>query len=102
MVEVFQRFEAEGLAVFHEGRIYVTGELVDRALATVPGVDEFFVPLDSYFIGGTAPYVYDDQTGQGGLPPNAEQVVRLAQIADRHPAIAAWAGGSSSRTRSSR
>jgi len=34
-----------------------------------PRVNDFFVPLNSFFIGGTAPYVYDDLNGAMGIIP---------------------------------
>ena len=74
--EAFSKFEADGLAVFYEDRIYVTAGLVEQCLKTAPGVDEFFVPMNSFFIGGTAPYVYDDEKGNGGLPPTPGAVLR--------------------------
>ncbi|MBU0734607.1 MAG: trimethylamine--corrinoid methyltransferase, partial [Proteobacteria bacterium] len=65
--QVFEAFAAEGQAIVYENRIYVTSDLVEKCLGTVPGVSEFFVPLNSFFIGGTAPYVYDDEKGEGGV-----------------------------------
>ena len=59
--EAFRKFEADGLAVQYEDRIYITAGLVENSLRNVPGVDGFFVPKNSFFIGGTAPYVYDDE-----------------------------------------
>ena len=44
--EAFRKFEADGLAVQYEDRIYVTTGLVERCLKTVPGVNEFFVPMN--------------------------------------------------------
>jgi trimethylamine--corrinoid protein Co-methyltransferase len=93
MQDVFRQFEADGEAVVYEDRIFVTRGLVERCLETVPGVDDFFVPLNSYFIGGTAPYVYDDAAGQGGLPPTPEHMVRIAQFADKHPMVAGTGRG---------
>ncbi len=62
----FQEFEEQGQAIVYENRIYLTAELVEHCLSTVPGVADFFVPRNSFFIGGTAPYVYDDVAGCGG------------------------------------
>lgn len=89
----FHAFEAEGLAFVHENRIYVTTDLVKRSLATVPGVSEFFVPLNSFFIGGTAPYVYDEETRTGGLAPTPEHVERIARIAETHAMVAGMGRG---------
>ena len=91
--EAFRSYEAEGLAVIYEDRIFVTAELVKRALQIVPGVDRFFVPLNSFFIGGTAPYVYDDETGQGGVFPTPEHVVQIARFAESSPAVAGMGRG---------
>ncbi len=79
--EIFKKLEAKGLAAVYDDRIYVTGDLVEKCLSTTPGVSEFFVPLRSFFVGGTAPYVYDDQKGKGGLFPTPEHVERIARIA---------------------
>jgi trimethylamine--corrinoid protein Co-methyltransferase len=91
--EVFSRFEADGLAVVYEDRVFVTSELVELCLKTVPGLDDFFVPMNSFFIGGTAPYVYDDKSGNGGLMPTPEHVVLISQIAEANPVVAGMGRG---------
>jgi trimethylamine:corrinoid methyltransferase-like protein len=93
MQAVFRKYESDGLAIVHENRIYVTAELVERSLETVPGVDQFFVPLYSFFIGGTAPYVYDDKHGKGGIIPTPEHVIRIAQIAQDREGVAGMGRG---------
>ncbi|MEJ2588466.1 MAG: trimethylamine methyltransferase family protein [Deltaproteobacteria bacterium] len=93
MLQAFQKYEAEGLAFVYENRVFVTTDLVKRCLKTVPGVDDFFVPLNSFFIGGTAPYVYDDEAGTGGLPPTPEQVKQIAQIAQKSDPVAGMGRG---------
>ena len=87
--DVFRKFETDGLAVIYEDRIYVTSGLVEQCLKTVPGVDNFFVPMNSFIIGGTAPYVYDDKAGTGGLIPTAEHAVRISRIAENSRVVAA-------------
>ncbi len=82
IVMAFRRHEEEGKAFFHENRIYLTTELVAECLATVPSVADFFVARNSFFIGGTAPYIYDDAAGQGGIIPTPDHVARIAQIAE--------------------
>ena len=69
IVDAFRRYETDGKAIAYENRIYITGDLVKECLATVPGLDQFFVPRNSLFIGGRAPYVYDDSMGKGGVLP---------------------------------
>jgi trimethylamine:corrinoid methyltransferase-like protein len=88
MQEAFRQYEAEGLAYQYEDRIYVTRELVEKCLSKTPGVDDFFVPLNSFFIGGTAPYIYDDEKGVGGIFPTPEHVEQIAQIAEEHDIVA--------------
>ena len=46
--DVFRKFEAEGLAVVYEDRIYVTSTLVEKSLETVPGLDSFFCPYEQF------------------------------------------------------
>lgn len=93
ILAAFRNYEEEGLAVAHEGRIYVMADLVQKCLASVPGIDKFFVPRNAFFIGGTAPYVYDDATGKGGLMPTPEDVVRIARIAEKSPMVAGMGRG---------
>jgi trimethylamine--corrinoid protein Co-methyltransferase len=89
----FKKFEEDGEAVVYDDRIYVTSGLVERCLFNVPGVENFFVPMNSYFIGGTAPYVYDDKAGKGGVPPTPEHVTRIAQIAQDNQIVTGMGRG---------
>ncbi|MCD6307039.1 MAG: trimethylamine methyltransferase family protein [Deltaproteobacteria bacterium] len=91
--QAFEGFAASGQAVVYENRIYITAELVEKCLETAPGVSDFFVPLNSFFIGGTAPYVYDDEKGVGGVFPTPEHAKRIAQIADAHDPVAGMGRG---------
>jgi trimethylamine:corrinoid methyltransferase-like protein len=93
LVDAFRQFETEGLAVIYEDRIYLSPDLVNRCVEQVPGVDRFFVPRNSFFIGGTAPYLYDDDAGRGGVMPTAEDVARIARIAEEHPVVAGMGRG---------
>jgi len=93
ILEVFKRLEAEGLAVVYEDRVYAMSGLVEKCLQTIPGVDEFFVPMESFFIGGTAPYVYDDEAGKGGLLPTPEHAVRIARIAEKSKVVGGMGRG---------
>lgn len=91
--KVFRQFEADGLAIVYEDRVFVTSGLVEQCLGTVPGVADFFVPRNSFFIGGTAPYVYDDKAGQGGVTPTAEHVAQIAQLAEENQVVAGMGRG---------
>lgn len=85
---VFKEYEEQGLAIVHENRIYIMSDLTQKCLETVPGVSDFFVPLNSFFIGGTAPYIYDDKAGKGGVMPTPDHVKKIAQIAEKNKIIA--------------
>jgi trimethylamine--corrinoid protein Co-methyltransferase len=93
MQEAFRRFEAAGEAVLYGDRIYIMSSLVHRCLATVPSIDSFFVPRNSFLIGGTAPYIYDDAAGQGGLLPTPDHLRRIARIAEASPVVAGMGRG---------
>ncbi len=90
---VFHQFEEDGLAIVYEGRIFITSGLIEQCLRTVPGLGDFFVPMNSFFIGGTAPYVYDDKTGQGGGTPTADHVAQIARIAEQNQVVAGMGRG---------
>lgn len=91
--EAFKKFEAEGLAIIYENRVYIMSGLVEKCLETVPGVADFFVPLNSFFVGGTAPYIYDDKAGKGGVMPTAEHAKKIAQIVEKNKVIAGMGRG---------
>jgi len=93
MVKAFRAHEADGNAILYENRIYVTEALVEQCLATVSGTAEFFVPRNSFFIGGTAPYVYDDAVGAGGLMPTPDHLARIARIAEENRVVAGMGRG---------
>ncbi|MGD9124319.1 MAG: trimethylamine methyltransferase family protein [Desulfarculaceae bacterium] len=93
MVEAFRPYEASGEAVLYEDRIYLASTLVEKCLKSAPGVSDFFVPLNSFFIGGTAPYMYDDEAGQGGVIPQPEHVAKIAQIAQNSAPVAGMGRG---------
>ena len=93
ILEAFKGLEEEGLAVVYENRVYAMSGLVEKCLRTVPGVDAFFVPKESFFIGGTAPYVYDDKAGVGVLAPTPEHATRIAQIAEKSKVVGGMGRG---------
>lgn len=93
MVELFSPLEADGKAIVFDNRIYITEGLVEACLAGVPGIDAFFVPRQSLFIGGRAPFIYDDAAGRGGVPPTLEHVARIAEIAEVSPIAAGMGAG---------
>jgi trimethylamine:corrinoid methyltransferase-like protein len=93
MLDAFRHYEADGKAIVYDNRVYITSDLVKECLAKVPVIDRFFVPRNSFFVGGTAPYVYDDSAGVGGVLPTLEHVKRIAQIAEASPIVAGMGRG---------
>jgi trimethylamine:corrinoid methyltransferase-like protein len=91
--QAFHQFEADGLAVVYDDRVYITSTLAKRCLETVPGLKDFFVPLNSFFIGGTAPYMYDDETGRGGQMPTVEHLERIVEIAQQNQIVSGMGRG---------
>lgn len=81
--EVRQIFEATGWAGYDEttGHLHILSALVEQALATAPKRDQYWVPENAFGVGGTAPFVYDDQTGELAAP-TLDHLVRIARIAD--------------------
>lgn len=89
----FQAYEEKGQAIVYENRIYITPDLVEKCLESTPGVKDFFVPKNSFFIGGTAPYLYDDEKGEGGLMPTADHLVEIARIAEQSEVVSGMGRG---------
>jgi len=56
--EVRQIFENTGLAAFDEGsgHIHVLAPLIEQVLGTAPKRDRYWIPEDSFGVGGTAPF----------------------------------------------
>jgi trimethylamine--corrinoid protein Co-methyltransferase len=79
--EVRQIFEDTGLAAFDEttGHIHVLSPLVEQALNTTPKRDQFWISENSFGVGGTAPFVYDDQSGEL-IPPTLDHLIKIAKI----------------------
>jgi trimethylamine:corrinoid methyltransferase-like protein len=82
--EVRNLLTGTGLAAYDDttGHIHLLSTLVEQALATTPGRDAYWVPLNSFGVGGTAPFVYDDRSGELVTPTLAD-VARIATIVDQ-------------------
>jgi trimethylamine:corrinoid methyltransferase-like protein len=93
MQKAFQKYETTGKAIVYEGRVYITPDLVASCLKSAPTLNDFFVPLDSFFIGGTAPYIYDDKNGRGGIMPTSEHAKEIARIANRSAVVSGMGRG---------
>jgi trimethylamine---corrinoid protein Co-methyltransferase len=93
ILNLFKKYEDNGLAVVYDDRIYLMEDLVKQCLESVPAIEEFFVPRNSFFIGGTAPYIYDDNAGVGGIMPTPDHVKKIARIAEAIDIIAGMGRG---------
>ncbi len=87
VAEVRRIFEETGLAAFDEttGHLYVLRQLVEQALARTPDRNDFFIPENSFGVGGTAPFVYDDQVRDLRAPTLADtaRIASIVQAADQ-------------------
>jgi trimethylamine:corrinoid methyltransferase-like protein len=52
--------------------------LVEQAINMAPKRDEYWIPENSFGVGGTAPFVYDDDTGELVLP-TFEHLAKVAK-----------------------
>jgi trimethylamine:corrinoid methyltransferase-like protein len=93
ILNAFKQYEDQGMAVVYENRVYIMEDLAKKCLETVPGMDAFGVPRNSFFVGGTAPYIYDDEKGEGGVTPAPEHVEKIARIAENTDIIAGMGRG---------
>ncbi|MCJ7810058.1 MAG: trimethylamine methyltransferase family protein, partial [Desulfobulbaceae bacterium] len=92
--EIRQIFEDTGLAAFDEssGHIHVLSPLIEQVLATAPKRDQYWIPEDSFGVGGTAPFLYDDATGEL-VEPTLEHLARIATIVNDADVIQFMARG---------
>lgn len=92
--EIRQIFEDTGLAAFDEttGHLHVLAPLVEQALATAPKRDQYWIGENAFGIGGTAPFVYDDQSGEL-IPPTFAHLAQIAKIAQASDEVAFMARG---------
>lgn len=92
--EIREIFEETGLAAFDEttGHIHVLTPLVEQALNAAPKRDQYWIPENSFGVGGTAPFVYDDQTGEL-VEPTFEHLARIAKIVNEADVVQFMARG---------
>ncbi|MBW1782748.1 MAG: trimethylamine methyltransferase family protein [Deltaproteobacteria bacterium] len=92
--EVRHIFEDTGLAAFDEssGHIHVLTPLIEQVLGTAPKRDQYWIPADSFGVGGTAPFLYDDRTGEL-VEPTLEHLARIATIVNDADVIQFMARG---------
>jgi trimethylamine:corrinoid methyltransferase-like protein len=92
--EIIRIFEETGLAGYDEttGHIHVLPSLVEQALGTAPKRDQYWIPENAFGVGGTAPFVYDDETGEL-LEPTLAHLARIARIVDQAESVQFMARG---------
>ncbi len=92
--EIRRIFEETGLAGFDEstGHIHILPALVEQALASAPGRDRYWIPENAFGVGGTAPFVYDDETREY-VAPTFDHVARIARIVDQADVVDFMARG---------
>jgi len=85
---VRELLEQTGLAAFDEstGHVHVLPELLIQAVERAPKNDAFWLPLQSYGFGGTAPYFRDDATGEL-VEATPELVQRFARLSRDNAAV---------------
>jgi len=78
--EVRRIFEDTGMAAYDDanGHIHILRPLVEQALNTAPKRDQYWIPENSFGVGGTAPFVYDDGTGDL-IEPTFDHLARIAK-----------------------
>lgn len=87
-------FEDTGLAAYDEstGHIHVLSALVEQALTTAPKRDQYWIPENAFGVGGTAPFVHDDQTGEL-VQPTFEHLKKIASIVNEADVVDFMARG---------
>lgn len=92
--KVRQVFEETGMAAFDEstGHLHVLSPLVEQALTTTPKRDQYWIPENAFGVGGTAPFVYDDETGEL-IEPTFDHLVRIAKTVNEADVVQFMARG---------
>lgn len=92
--EIIDIFTNTGLAAFDDvtGHLHVLSPLVEQALNTAPKRDQYWIPENSFGVGGTAPFIYDDQSGEL-IEPTFEHLIRIAEIVNESDVVHFMARG---------
>jgi len=92
--EVRRVFEETGLAAYDEttGHLHVLSPLVEQALTQTPERDQYWIPENAFGVGGTAPFLFDDETGHL-VQPTFDHLSRIARIVDDASPVAFMARG---------
>ena len=92
--EIRRIFEETGLAAVDDttGHVHVLSPLVEQALSTAPKREKYWIPENAFGVGGTAPFVYDDQTGKL-VEPTFDHLARIIKIVNEADVIQFMARG---------
>jgi trimethylamine:corrinoid methyltransferase-like protein len=92
--EIQELLADTGLAAYDDstGHIHVLAPLVEQALAGTPGRGDYWVPSNSFGVGGTAPFVFDDNSGEL-VSPTLADIAAIAKIVDRADPVSFMARG---------
>ncbi len=82
--EIQELLTDTGLAAYDDstGHIHILAPLIEQALATAPGRGDYWIPPNSFGVGGTAPFVFDDDSGEL-ISPTLAHIAAIAKIADQ-------------------
>lgn len=92
--EVRQILEGTGLAAYDDTteHLHVLSPLVEQALADTPKRDQYWIRENAFGVGGTAPFVYDDATGEL-IQPTFDHIAQIARIVNQTDVIDFMARG---------
>ncbi|MDZ7666529.1 MAG: trimethylamine methyltransferase family protein [Desulfotignum sp.] len=92
--EIRQILEATGMAAYDDTteHLHVLSPLVEQALADTPKRDQYWIRENSFGVGGTAPFVYDDNTREL-IQPTFEHIAQIARIVNQTDVIDFMARG---------
>ncbi|MCF8075365.1 MAG: trimethylamine methyltransferase family protein, partial [Desulfotignum sp.] len=92
--EVRQILEDTGLAAYDETteHLHVLSPLVEQALADTPKRDQYWIRENAFGVGGTAPFVHDDTSGEL-IQPTFDNVAQIARIVDQADVVDFMARG---------
>jgi trimethylamine:corrinoid methyltransferase-like protein len=92
--KIIRIFEDTGLAAYDQssGHLHVLRPLIEQTLSTAPTRGDYWISENSFGIGGTAPFVYDDTTGDL-IQPTFEHLRKIATIANEADVVKFMARG---------
>ena len=92
--EIRRVFEETGLAGYDEttGHLHILPALVEQAIGTTPKRDQYWIPENAFGVGGTAPFVHHDESGEL-VEPTFAHLARIAKIVDRAEPVQFMARG---------